>query len=61
MCHGVLTHRCLVVYICLVTVVIIGSDNGLLPVLRLAIISAHAEFLWIGPKGTYTHDIYFTI
>ena len=44
-------------HICVVELVIIGSDNGLLPVRHQAIVWTNAEKLWIGPLGTIFSEI----
>ena len=48
----VLTHWGRVTHICVVKLTIIGSDNGLSPGRRQAIIWTNAEILLIGPLGT---------
>ena len=40
---------------------IIGSDNGLLPIRRQAIIWTNVAILSIGPQGTYFSEILFKI
>ena len=47
-----LTHWGRVTHICVVKLAIIGSDNGLLPGRRQAIIWTNAGILLIGPLGT---------
>ena len=47
-----LTHWGRVTHICVVKLTIIGSDNGLLPGRRQAIIWTNAGILLIGPLGT---------
>ena len=47
-----LTHWGRVTHICVNELTIIGSDNGLLPDRRQAIVSNNAGFLLIGPLGT---------
>ena len=49
---SVLTHWGRVTHICVVKLVIIGSDNGLSPGRRQAIIWTNAGILLIGPLGT---------
>ena len=53
-CQGInlLTHWGRVTHICVSTQTIIGSDNGLLPGWRQAIIWTNAGILLIGPLGT---------
>ena len=53
-CTGlnVLTHWGRVTHICIVKLTIIGSDNGLLPGQRQAIVWTSAGILFIGPLGT---------
>ena len=52
-CHTVhLTHWGRVTHICVVKLTIIGSDNGLSPGRRQAIIWTNAGILLIGPLGT---------
>ena len=48
-----LTHWGRVTYICIGKLIIIGSDNGLSPDRRQAIIWTNAESLSIGPLRTY--------
>ena len=48
----ILTHWGLVTHICVSKLIIIGSDNGLSPERRQAIIWANAGILLIGPLGT---------
>ena len=50
--RGLLTHWGRVTHICVSKLTIIGSDNGLLPGWRQAIISTNARILLIGPLGT---------
>ena len=48
----ILTHWGRVTHICVSTITIIGSDNGLSPDRRQAIIRTNAGLLLIGPLGT---------
>ena len=50
--HGRLTHCGRVTHICVSKRAIIGSDNGLSPSRRQAIIWTNAEILLIRPSGT---------
>ena len=50
--HVTLTHWGRVTHICVVKMTIIGSDNGLSPGRRQAIIWTNAAILLIGPLGT---------
>ena len=52
MFYNPLTHWGRVTHICVGKLTIIGSDNGLSPGRRQAIISSNARFLLIGPFGT---------
>ena len=52
-----LTHWGRVTHICVGTLAIIGSDNGLSPSRRPAIIWTNAGLLLIGPLGTNSSDI----
>ena len=52
-----LTHWGRVTHICFNKLTIIGSDNGLSPGRRQAIIGTNAEILLIGPFGTYFSEI----
>ena len=52
-----LTHWGRVTHICVGKSTIIGSDNGLSPERRQAIIWNNAGILWIGPLGTYFSEI----
>ena len=52
-----LTHRGRVRHICVGNLTIIGSDNGLLPGRRQAIIYTNAGILLIGPLGTNFSEI----
>ena len=53
----VLTHWGQVTHICIVKLTIIGSDNGLSPGRRQAIIWTNAGILLIGPLGTNFSEI----
>ena len=53
LCHNELTHWGRVMHICVGKLIITGSDNGLSPDQRKAIISANAGLLSIGPLRTY--------
>ena len=63
LCHGQwcgpyeLTHWGRVTHICVSKRTIIGSDNGLPPGRRQAIIWTNAGILLIGPLGTYFSEI----
>ena len=50
--HNELTHRGWVTHICVSNLTTIGSDNGLLPGRRQAIIQTNAGILLIEPPGT---------
>ena len=52
-----LTHRGRVTHICVSELTIIGSDNGLSPGRRQAIIWTNAGILLIGPLGTNFNEI----
>ena len=52
-----LTHSGRVTHICVGNLIIIGSDNGLSPVRRQAIIRTNAEILLIGHLGTNFSEI----
>ena len=52
-----LTHWGRVTHICIVKLTIIGSDNGLAPRQRQAIVWTNAEILLIGPLGTNFNEI----
>ena len=54
---GVLTHWGWVSHICVSELTIIGSDNGLSPGQRQAIMWTNAEILLIGPWGTNFSEI----
>ena len=57
----VLTHRGRVTHICVSKLTIIGSDNGLSPGRRQAIIWTTAGILLIGPLGTNISEILIKI
>ena len=59
--HTGLTHWGWVTHICISNFAIIGSDNGLSPGLRQAIIWTKAEILLIGPLGTNFSEILIQI
>ena len=52
-----LTHWGLVTHICISKLTIIGSDNGLAPDRRQAIIWTNARILLIGPLGINLSEI----
>ena len=56
-----LTHWSRVMHICVNELTIIGSDNGLSPDRRQAIIWTIDEILWIGPLGTKISEILIEI
>ena len=56
-----LTHWCRVRHICVGKLTIIGSDNGLSPERRQAIIWTNAGILLIGPLGTNFSEILIEI
>ena len=56
-----LTHWGRVTHICISKLTIIGSDNGLLPGWRQAIIRTNAGILLIGPLGTNFSEILIQI
>ena len=56
-----LTHWGRVTYICVSKLTIIGSDNGLTPERRQAIIWTNAGILLIGPEGTNFNEILIKI
>ena len=58
---NVLTHWGWVTHICVVKLTIIGSDNGLSPRRRQAIIWTNAGILLIGPLGTNFSEILIEI
>ena len=60
-CHPGLSHWGRVTHICVVKLTIIGSDNGLSPGRRQAIIRTNAEILLIGPLGTKFSEIVIEI
>ena len=57
----ILTHWGRVTHICINNLTIIGSDNGLLPGRRQAIIWTNAGILLIGPLGTNFSEILIEI
>ena len=61
MWYCVLTHWGRVTHICISKLTIIGSDNGLSPHRRQAIIWTNAGILLIGPLGTNFSEILFKI
>ena len=56
-----LTQWCRVTHICIAKLTIIGSDNGLSPGRRQAIMWANDWILSIGPLATNSNDILFKI
>ena len=58
---NVLTHWGRVTYICVGNLTIIGSENGLSPARRQAIIWTNAGILLIGPLGTNFNEIIIEI
>ena len=58
---GMLTHWGRVTHICVSKLTIIGSDNGLSPDRRQAIICTNAGLLLIGPLGTNLNEILIEI
>ena len=58
---NILTHWGRVTHICVVKLTIIGSDNGLSPGRRQAIIWTNAVILLIGPLGTNFSEILIEI
>ena len=56
-----LTHWGRVTHICVSNLTTIGSDNGLSPGRRQAIIWTNAGMLWIGPLGTNLSEIIIEI
>ena len=58
---GPLTHWVRVTHICVGTLTIIGSDNGLSPCRRQAIIWTNAGLLLIGPLGKNFNEILIQI
>ena len=61
LCKAPLTHRGRVTHICVGNLTIIGSDNGLSPGRRQAIIWTNAGILLIGPLGTNFSEILIDI
>ena len=61
LCHSSLTHWGRVTHICVIELTIIGSDNGLSPGRRQAIICSNAGILLIGPLGTNFSEILIEI
>ena len=61
LCHNELTHWGRVTHICVSKLTIIGSDNGLSPDRRQAIIWTNAGILLIGPLGTNFNEILIKI
>ena len=59
--HALLTHWSRVTHICICKLTIIGSDNGLSPERRQAIIWTNAGILLIGPLGTNFSEILIEI
>ena len=55
--HNELTHWGRVTHICVSKLTTIGSDNGLSPGRRQAIIWTSAWIFWIGPLGTNFSEI----
>ena len=55
--HALLNHWGRVTHICITKLTLIGSDNGLPPHLRQAIIWTNAGILLIGPWGTNFSEI----
>ena len=53
-----LTHWVRVMHICVSNLTITGSDNGLSPGRRQAIIQTNAAILSIGPLGTFFNEIF---
>ena len=56
-----LTHWGRMTHICVNKLIIIGSDNGLSPSRRQAIIGTNARILLIGPLGTNFSEIFIEI
>ena len=56
-----LTHRCRVTHICVSNLTIIGSDNGLSPGRRQAIIWTNDGILLVGPLGTNFSELLIEI
>ena len=61
LCHHWLTHWGRVTHICISKLTIIGSDNGLSPDRRQAIIWTNAGLLFNGPSGTNFSEILIEI
>ena len=59
--HYSLTHSGRVTHICVGKQTIIGSNNGLSPERRQALIWTNAGILWIGPLGTNFSEILIEI
>ena len=59
--HNVLTHWGRMTHICTDNLTIIGSDNGLSPAWRQAIIWTNAGILLIGPSGINFSEIVIAI
>ena len=59
--HDILTHWGRVTHICVRKLTIIGSDNGLSPGRRQAIIWTNAEILLIRPLGTNFNEMLIEI
>ena len=59
--NGLLTHWGRVTHLCVSKLTIIGSDNGLSPNRRQAIIWTNAGLLLIGPLGTNFSEIFIEI
>ena len=59
--HLVLTHWCRVTHLCVSKLTIVGSDNGLLPGQRQAIIWTNARLLSNGPLGRNFSEILIKI
>ena len=59
--NNFLTHWGQVMHICVCNLTIIGSDNGLSPGRRQAIIWTNAGILFIGPLGTNFSEILIAI
>ena len=59
--YGTLTHWGRVTHICVSDLTSIGSDNGLSPDRRQAIIRTNAGILLIGPSGTNFNEILIKI
>ena len=61
LCHNILTHWGRVTHICISKLTIIGSDNGLSPGRRQAIICTYAGILLIRPLGKNFNEILIEI